>query len=262
SLDFTVTEETRETYDPANTALRSEQLSEDRRSGNGAVAEGVPGALSNQPPETAADGNGAGSVQSAATVNSSRSSTRNFEVDRTVSHVRPQSGTIERLSVAVLVDDSPLEEGGDQQAFSAEEIERFTTLVKEAVGFDAARGDTVVVVNAAFRNAPALDDIEEPPFWENPALRDSLKQVLGALLVLALGFGLVRPLLGKLLAGGGSGGGAYAGGATAELMPAGSVAGSLAAPSFDDKITAARNITGADPARVAQVVRKWVSTDE
>src|SRR5690606_22872214 len=115
----------------------------------------------------------------AATANSSRSSTRNFEVDRTISHVRPQSGTIERLSVAVLVDDSPLEEGGEQQAFDADDIEQFTTLVKEAVGFNAARGDTVVVVNAAFREAPPLDAIEEPPFWENPALQDTLKQLLG-----------------------------------------------------------------------------------
>lgn len=261
SLDFTVTEETRETYDPASTTLRSEQVSEERRSGSGAVAAGVPGALSNQPPETVADTTGTDSAESAATLNSSRSSTRNFEVDRTISHVRPQSGTIERLSVAVLVDDSPLEEGGEQQAFDADDIEQFTTLVKEAVGFNAARGDTVVVVNAAFRAAPPLDAVEEPPFWENPALQDTLKQVLGALLVLALGFGLIRPLLGKLLAGGDNSA-AYVGTATAELVPAGHVPGSLAAPSFDEKISAARNITGADPARVAQVVRKWVSTDE
>ncbi|ANO51046.1 flagellar basal-body MS-ring/collar protein FliF [Woeseia oceani] len=263
SLDFTVTEETRETYDPASTALRSEQISEERRSGSGSAAEGIPGALSNQPPETAADTPETSTTQTQSATNSSRSSTRNFEVDRTISHVRPQSGTIQRLSVAVLVDDSPLEEGGDPQAFTTEDIDRFTTLVKEAVGFDESRGDTVVVVNAAFRSAPALDDIEEPPFWENPAMQGTLKQILGALLVLALGFGLVRPLLGKLLAGGNAAGNApYAGGAGAELMPAGSMAGSLPAPSFDDKISAARNITGADPARVAQVVRKWVSTDE
>ncbi len=259
SLDFTVTEETRETYDPASTALRSEQFSEERRSGSSGVAEGIPGALSNQPPETVAVEEADGTTESSASVNSSRSSTRNFEVDRTVSHVRPQTGTIERLSVAVLVDDSPLEDGDDAEAFNEQDIERFTTLVKEAVGFQEARGDTVVVVNAAFRNTPIADEAEEPAFWEKPLMQDTLKQVLGALLVLALAFGLVRPMLGKLLAGGG---GQHAGGAAGELLPAGSSVGGLPAPSFDEKVSAARNITGADPARVAQVVRKWVTTDE
>jgi flagellar M-ring protein FliF len=257
SMDFTVTEETRETYDPASTALRSEQLSEERRSGSSGVAEGVPGALSNQPPETVASEATEGASETTTAVNSSRSSTRNFEVDRTISHVRPQTGTIERLSVAVLVDDSPLDGGDDAAAFNEQDIERFTTLVKEAVGFSEARGDTVVVVNAAFRNTPITDDIEEPAFWEEPMMRDTLKQVLGVVLVLALAFGIVRPMLGKLLAGGGD-----APGGAGQLLPAGSNLAGLPAPSFDDKISAARNITGADPARVAQVVRKWVTTDE
>jgi flagellar M-ring protein FliF len=263
SLDFTVTEETRETYDPANTALRSEQVSEDERRGSNTNAAGIPGALSNQPPETVA-----ADVAAAPTevLNSTRSSLRNYEVDRTVSHVRPQTGTIRRLSVAVLVDDSPAASADQTSSaaptFSAADIASFTTLVKEAVGFDEARGDTVVVVNAAFREATIADETDEPPLWEQPMLRDTLKQVLGVILVLALAFGLVRPLLRNLLADQGSGRGDFiANPATGELLPAGP-AGAIAAPSFDEKIKAARNITGHDPARVAQLVKKWVAAND
>lgn len=263
NLDFTVTEETRETYDPASTALRSEQVSEDQRVAGTGAPEGIPGALSNQPPEAGGVASDAAAADAETPLmNTSRSATRNFEVDRTVSHVRPQTGTIQRLSVAVLVDDTPADgaDASSAQAFTPADIEQFTTLVKEAVGFDEARGDTVVVVNAAFRSPETLADSEEPPFWEQPSMRDTLKQVIGALLVLALAFGLVRPLLKSLVAN--PAGGQYLGGSTGDLLPAGSgPMGGLPAPTFDEKVTAARNITGSDPARVAQVVRKWVNTD-
>ncbi|MGB5245067.1 MAG: flagellar basal-body MS-ring/collar protein FliF [Woeseia sp.] len=269
SLDFTVTEETRESYDPNNTALRSEQLSEDQRRADTAASAGVPGALSNQPPDTVAADAAVGTAEKTDVVNSTRSSLRNYEVDRTVSHVRPQTGTIRRLSVAVLVDDSPVTssaeaEAGDtpaQSTFSEADIESFTTLVKEAVGFDAARGDTVVVVNAAFRSAEIADDIEGPALWEQPMLRDALKQLLGVALVLAIAFGLVRPMLRNLLADGGGGRSDYIANSETGQLQHVSAAGGAAAPSFDDKITAARNITNHDPARVAQLVKKWVAAN-
>lgn len=259
SLDFTVTEETRETYDPARTALRSEQVSEERHRAGGGAAEGIPGALSNQPPVTG--GETASEQADADLLNSSRSSTRNFEVDRTVSHVRPKPGAIERLSIAVLVDDSPAVDADSSPAFTDEDMQRFTALVREAVGFDAARGDTVVVVNAAFREALVADGMDEPKFWEKPVLRDSLKQVLGALLVLALAFGLVRPMLKNLLASPMLPDPQLIAGDSATFAVSGQPSG-IAGPAFDDKVTAARNITGHDPARVAQVVRKWVTVND
>jgi flagellar M-ring protein FliF len=266
NLDFTITEETRESFDPARTAIRSEQISQEERRGSGMLEGGIPGALSNQPPETAADSN----VKTAATsvaaepVNSSSSSTRNFEVDRTISHVRPQPGSIRRLSVAVLVDDSPIEGAASdaQTTLSESDVERYTTLIKEAVGFDDARGDTVVVMNAAFRNLPEPVAMAEPKFWEKPGLRDTLKQVLGAALVLILAFGLVRPLLRSLVAGGPALNGEYiaAGGS---MLGRGAAAGNPAipAPNYDEKVAAAKNMAGHDPARVAAVVRKWVTVD-
>lgn len=271
SLDFTVTEETRETYDPANTAIRSEQVSEDQRVSGDIASEGVPGALSNQPPETVASA-AIAEAETTDAVNSSRSSVRNFEIDRTVSHVRPQTGTIRRLSVAVLVDDSPLPasdaaEGEtattEQAGFSEDQIASFTTLVKEAVGFDEERGDTVVVVNAAFRDGGVTTDVEEPAFWENPMLRDTLKQVLGVVLVLALAFGLVRPMLRNLFVENNEINRAalLAGGVNGELLP-NSAAAAGSGASFDERVTAARNISGHDPARVAQIVKKWAAVND
>jgi flagellar M-ring protein FliF len=267
-LDFTVTEETREFYDPSGGVVRSEQLSEERRSGNQAAAVGIPGALSNQPPGAGGETLENGQAAPPEAVNTSRNSTRNYEVDRTISHIRPQSGTVERLSVAVLVDNTPSAgaEANVDEALSEADIEQFTRLVKEAVGFDAVRGDTVVVVNAAFRDTPEIEALDEPAFWETPLLRDTMKPVLGALLVLVLAFGLVRPMLRGLLANNSvsstefiASGGVLMPAGTA-MQPAGRPA--LEGPTFDEKVAAAKNITSHDPARVAQVVKKWVTRDE
>src|SRR5580704_5797621 len=97
-MDFTVTEETHENYDPQKTAVRSEQTSNEQRKG-GDGAEGIPGALSNQPPGTsgaptipggATPGNpgpaGSATAASAGPSSSAQRSTRNFEVDRTLSY--------------------------------------------------------------------------------------------------------------------------------------------------------------------------------
>ena len=270
SLDFTISEETRETFDPVNSAVRSEHISEEGRRGSGIAPEGIPGALSNQPPQAAADP--ASAAEAIQAVNTSRVSTRNFEVDRTISRVRPQPGTIEKLSVAVLVDNSPTAdaadasvEDGTQTALSENELERYTALVKEAVGFNAARGDTVVVMHAAFRDMPEPAAVVAPKLWEEPIIRDYLKQILGAGLVLVLAFGLVRPLLRNLVAAvpageahAGSGRALLAGGAQQQATGQRALAG----PSYDDKVKAARNVVAHDPARVAQLVRKWASANE
>lgn len=270
-VDFTMAEEARETFNPANTVVRSEQVNEENRPAGSSVAAGVPGALSNQPPEeAAAAGNvdAASAAEQALALATSRSSTRNFEVDRTISRTQQQSGRINKISVAVLVDDSPAEGDAEQTTMTAADIERYTSLVKEAVGFNEARGDTVVVVNAAFRSVAPMEEVEPPAFWENAAMMDAMKQVLGAVLALALGFGVVRPMLrgvissdagsGDLVAGAG-GAGLVAAGGGMQLAGAGAA---LAPPKYEEKVAAAKNITGHDPARVAQVVKQWVSADE
>jgi flagellar M-ring protein FliF len=171
--------------------------------------------------------------------------------------------------VAVLVDGSEGE--GDEFAaeaaepsLRAEDVERYTALVKEAVGFDATRGDTVVVMNAAFRDMPEIADVAEPKIWEKPLVRDVLKQVLGAVLVLALAFGLVRPLLKNLVGSAPAGSAAYPAAGRPALAGGGPHAGqqALTGPGYDEKVRAARNIVGHDPARVAQLVRKWATAND
>jgi len=116
-------------------------------------------------------------------------------------------------------------------------------------------------MKAPFRAIPEGPAAEEAKFWENPALMDTLKLVLGVALVMALAFGLVRPMLRNLVASHAGGGQQMAAGGV--LMGADYAGGvALPAPGFDEKVAAAKNITGSDPARVAQIVSKWVKTDE
>ncbi|WP_145542202.1 flagellar basal-body MS-ring/collar protein FliF [Yersinia alsatica] len=182
-LDFTVHEQTAEQFQP-NTAsdrmaIRSSQSSDSEQGGKNSVG-GVPGALSNQPPvpatapitqppteqTAAATAQGAKGAATPATppipFNNRRDNTTNYELDRTLTHIKRSTGSIERLSVAVVVNYLPTQEG-KPAALPKEQIEQITALVKEAVGFSATRGDTVNIVNSPF------NDVEEdatPPFWK------------------------------------------------------------------------------------------------
>ena len=142
-LDFTVTERTQETYNPDLPALRSEQVSEDRSS-SAAGPSGVPGALSNQPPEAGVlrDPNAARAAsdgaESALPRNTSKRSVRNYELDKTISHTKLATGNIRRLSIAVVIDNKQdLTDTGElvSKPWADDELTRFTTLVKEAVAF-------------------------------------------------------------------------------------------------------------------------------
>ena len=268
-IDFTIIEETRESFDPNRSVIRSEQINEDLRIGSASAPGGVPGALSNQPPETgAAADSGLSGQGNSEQKNTSRSSVRNYEVDRTISHTQPSAGNVRKLSVAVLIDDSPFEGASDDSRLSQDDLLRYTAIVKEAVGFDEARGDSVVILSEAFLEVEDPIVADPPAFWKGPEMRDLLKQILGAALVLAIAFGIVRPMLSGVVSGGtsmaisgeyvGSGQGASMQAMAQFMAPA----QSSPAPGYDEKVAAAKNITGHDPARVAQVVKKWVASDE
>jgi len=109
---------------------------------------------------------------------------RNYELDRTISHTRLATGTLRRLSIAVVVDDKLV--AGDNgettaQPWSDEELARFTELVKKAVGFDPRRGDSVQVINASFQPVPEPEPLPDPPLWEQPWFWPLVKQVLAGL---------------------------------------------------------------------------------
>lgn len=295
-VDFTEREETQELYDP-ETVVRSEQVSEDRRSGDG-LAGGIPGALSNQPPQTvaqaatppaatppaapgaapgaapipaeaAAAAAAATTAANAAPVNESIRRTRNFEMDRTLSRTRQPVGTVRRLSVAVLVDEKRVvaEDGTASTAkLSPEEMASITQLVRDAVGFDEKRGDSVTLSNVAFYQSPPEEPGEEPGLLADPQVQTVGKQALAAALILGVALVLVRPLLRALGGSAPAPGAAPAAAGVAYAAPGGSPA--LAAPggggplSYDDKVSVARQLADRNPERVAAIVRAWVQADD
>jgi len=283
-LDFTLIEQTQELYNPDQPALRSEQTQEQTSSLS--PVQGVPGALSNQPPaagtspQQAVDQKGTAKPEP---VNGSKRATRNYELDKTISHTRRPSGNLRRLSVAVVVDDRTERDAQGKATHlprTPEELTRIETLVREAIGYDARRGDSIQVVNAAFQPPVEMAPLPEPPLWQQPWVWDVARQVGGLVLVLVLIFGVLRPALKRLttpatvagLAGveGERAEGQSEEGLEGELadeeraaalaaLPPGEKKIQLQGPrGYDDILEAARQLVRDDPKRVAQVVRRWL----
>ncbi len=282
-LDFTVTERTQETFNPDLPALRSEQVSEDQ-STRSSLASGVPGALSNQPPDGGqlqeSQAGAEGNTAPAEPRNSSKRSVRNYELDKTVSHTKLATGTIRRLSIAVVVDNKQELDDNDElvsKAWTQEELDRFTTLTKEAVGFNGTRGDTVNIINSSFVPLPEAEAVPEPSIMEQPWVWDVAKQAVGAIGVLILIFGVLKPIMRSLAekgaqsanamvpAGAAAGGaeGAVSGEDQLSLSGANPQQPQLAAPGggYDQHLETAKTVVGEDPKRVAQVVKNWVGED-
>lgn len=191
-IDFTQHEQTAEQYQPNSQpeqmAIRSRQSSHSEQGGKNAVG-GVPGALSNQPPEpvsTPLEQPAAAASQNPATgqktqtatspaqarktapslvpYNQHQDDTTNYEVDRTLTHTKRNTGTIERLSVAVVVNYTPGKDG-KPAALSKATMDQINALVREAMGYTSARGDSLNVVNTPFSS---LDDDVAVPLWKQP----------------------------------------------------------------------------------------------
>ncbi len=276
-IDFTVTEQTQEHFNPDLPAMRSEQQFEESSSG-GNVEGGIPGALSNTPPGPAAapeqatngNANGEAPTKPEPPKRSVKRTTRNFELDKTISHTRQAPGRIRKLSVAVVLDvPTTTDEEGKvvPQPYTPEQLQRFTELVREAVGFNALRGDTVKVINAPF-NLPPAPEVPEEAIWEKPWFGSVVRQVLAGLLVLGLLFGVLRPVMRSL--------------AkpqvryvteTGEEIPedqltlshdgtaaaAGTSPGRLPKPStYEDNLNMAKQLASQEPKRVAMVVKGWL----
>ncbi|RDH85786.1 MAG: flagellar M-ring protein FliF [endosymbiont of Escarpia spicata] len=284
-VDFTVIEQTQESYDPDMSALRSEQVNEQQS--RLSEIQGVPGALTNQPPAAGnapeqAGGQG-GEGEAATPINTSKRATRNFELDKTISHTRLPSNSLRRLSVAVVVNDrAALGEDGVPQRIqrTPEEVTRITNLVKETVGFNIQRGDSVQVLNESFFIPAPPEPLPELAIWEEAWFWDAVRQAGGVLLVLLLIFGVLKPTMNRLTAqvvtpgveGEGVAGGGVAGegGLEGTLEGAGGEGLSLEGDetvklpgpgSYEKTIDAARGMIENDPKRVAQVVKKWIAED-
>lgn len=283
-LDFSRTESTSEQFRPNQTpdsgAIRSQQVLESSGTAN-KTATGVPGAVANQPPApSAAPVNGAnpaptaGGQQGAEESTSKRESTTNYEVDKTVKVTRGNNWAIKRLSAAVVVNYQALAEekgGATPKPLTPEQIEQMTGLVRETIGFNKERGDSVNLMNTPFLTSetPAA----AVPLWKQPETIELAKTFawpLGAVLFAALVLlGLVRPAL-------------KGAAKPAEAVP---VAGgqlsaleadepdrpALPAPSKKDEVVEvtpeqlrleeARVLAKANPVAVANILKTWVHGD-
>jgi len=287
-LDFSESESTSESFKPNPTpdqqAVRSQQSVTDINGAGGNQAAGVPGALTNQPPGAAtaplanapaganagaATGPGGAAGQNAAG-SSRRETTTNFEVDKTIRHVKEPLGRIKRLSAGVVINyRAAVEPDAKPAPLSPEELTQINNLVREAMGYNQARGDSVNVVNAAFTTTK--EDVADLPLWKDPENIALAKELLKNLLIFGLAFylvfGVLRPLLRDLMKpievatpegasfdldgveglGGEAGeGGTHAGGKI---------------DSYEEHLRAAREFAKQNPKVVADVVKEWTAKE-
>jgi flagellar M-ring protein FliF len=210
SLDFTQTEVTTEDFDTREKGpkTRSEALSEDKNSAM--EAAGIPGTLSNTPPPApSATTNSAAATSAGAgggVGNTTARSTRNYELDRSVRHVKNATGTMERLSVAVLINEraptvTKNEKGEVTESkpnpYTEEEITRMQDLVRGVVGFDEKRGDVVAVVQAKFEPETVYD--LSIPWYKDETMQTYIKSGLLGLMFLAFLMLVIRPAVLRML---------------------------------------------------------------
>jgi flagellar M-ring protein FliF len=231
--------------------------------GAGASAGGRPGA----PPPPADTASGDSSPE-----NVSKESTRNYEIDRTLDYTRQPAGSVKRLTVAVLLDNvHTVDKDGKphERQLSQPELDHVTQLVKDAVGFDAKRGDSVNVFNSSFQSEaqPADGPLEQVPLWQQPIATELAKLAAGLIVLVVLSLAVLRPLVRALIGPARVALSAPPPRAAVEAAPeatavAAPAASAIAPQRFDQQVSNARALVNQDPKRVAQVVRTWVATDE
>ena len=276
-VDFAQSEATDELFKPnqgkdAAAAVRSQQMSE---STNGAstTPSGIPGALSNQPPIAAtapltgasAALHAAGGAGAGAGASLRRDNVVNYEVDKTVRVTRNASGAVKRLNTAVVVNHRVVTDAKGKTTstpLSADEVEKLTALVRESIGFNKERGDSVKLINAPFRTE-ALPKVDAMPMWQQPWLLDIVRAaavpaalVLVALLVVS---GVIKPAF--KAAAGPTIGRQLDVVADSPNQPPPATPLALGAPLADKQITDAREMAKQNPAAVAHIVRGWVGND-
>ena len=271
NIDFSRTEQTSEIYKPNQppneSSIRSQQSTE-VINGSGLNASGVPGALTNQPPvpatapivAAAGTPKGVTTGSSANVSNMQKESTVNYEVDRTIRHTVLPVGSIKNLSVAVVVNGNrkvtDAKGKTSSRPLSNEEKEQINNLVRDAMGFDQNRGDTLNVQVAAFNETK--ETVEELPFWKQPdtieLVKDLLKYMLIAAAMLFVVFRVIKPALHPLFV-------------VPEFKAEDIVQDDsqeetresiMQKASYDTNLQTARQIAKQEPKIVASVVKEWM----
>jgi len=259
-IDYSQTELTQENFNPDLPALRSEQRVEDRVN-DAATTGGVPGALTNQPPgagnapQKAANGTEAAQQGSSKT---SLRSTKNFELDRTISHIRRSPTQLRRLSIAVVVDNKLTKDKDGKVLrlpYTPQELASITTLVKDAVGFSGLRGDTVNVINTAFTPPVEIAPLPAIPLWKQQWVRDLALKVLGGLfgfLLMLFTYKIMRSLASRPVL--------HAEADSDDLLDeSGEKKPSMQQLTYESNLEKTKAMAVQEPKMVAQVVKGWVS---
>ncbi len=276
NIDFARVEQTAEVYNPNptpnETSIRSQQNSE-TLNGSGLVASGVPGALSNQPPVPAtapivAPPNTQGNPNQATAPkldNLHKESTVNYELNRTISHTVMPVGMLKRLSVAVVVNDRKSTDPKGKvssRPLSEKEKTQIDLLVKDAVGFDTSRGDSLNIENASFKDYGGA--AKEAPIWQQMDMIELAKQIAKYLIItiimLFVVFKVIKPALRPLQAFKFDEHVSHQPMAAAEhaveeqIMP-------TPAP-YEHNLNLAKQIAQQEPKIVASVIKEWVNGNE
>lgn len=264
-VDFTSQEETSENFNPKTAVVRSERTLEISKEGGDFVG-GVPGALSNEPPVTGsaperADNENNPDENQANTKkenkNQKRQATKNYEIDRKITHRSSAPGRVERLSVAVVIGDKVSYDAKGKMVktpLSEDEMKNVEKLVKDAIGFSEERKDTVTIIKSTFAENAPIEDLAPPTLFEKTWFMPMLKNIIGGIILLMLILVVLRPMFKNLT---------KVSAQKKEMLKriaseqnfneaAKGIQG--ASPS----LIKVKDIVNEDPKRAAQVIKKWV----
>lgn len=269
-VDFDQREQTSETYRPNQkpelAAVRSEQINESAQHGV-SPAMGVPGALSNEPPaqpvapitrEPAQD-----SEPPTPTGPSSnqRNSTINYEVDRTISHIKEAVGRVKRLSVAVVINHRPNAQGV-MEPLAPDELDQIRTLIEQAVGYSQERGDTLSVANTAFTSGEPSLPIWKDPYYIELAI-NLAKYLIIALVAALMWFKIIMPFVRKATISAAPSSPAADPGMDQQIDPQQlALESQKTGERYENAISAVRNIAQEDPRAAAFVLREWMKQEQ
>ncbi len=278
-IDFTRIETAEEIFTPDKQVVRSAQTHTQKKTG-GIEPEGIPGALTNQPPgNVEVDNNPA--VEPAENedgeediMHHQEQALTNFEVDRKLQHTVPMTGTIKRITAAVVINDTggggaaDDQDGATTARFNDEQLAQIEALIQAAIGFDEERGDSLSLMLQPFTMPPEIE-VADTPIYEQPWFIEAAKVGASALLILVVILTIFRPMLSRLTEV-----------AETETVPANlshlgdEALAQLDSPdvssvesqlllgdsSYENELRAIKGLIAEDSGRVAQVVKRWVTT--
>lgn len=272
-MDFTRIESTQELFDSDEGKIRSEQIVDQQQTG-ALNAMGIPGALTNQPPAGGTVEAKTENDEEQATVptNTNRNTVRNYELDKTIRHIKQPVGALQRITVAVVADDWVAigEDGTEVRTqLTEEDLSLIRGIVREAIGFNEGRGDSVSVYNKTFQKQP-IEELPAIPVWQESWFISLVKQIIAGIAVLILIFTVIKPamktLQHRLIESGG--------GATDKQLPSpadqhkidgiqvnrdNQVLSKNDHPNYVEQLAMAKQLVNQDSKQVAKVVKNWVS---